>query len=95
MNKTVSARLRPALAFAPQPFEQMIRLIGEGAHVADAHIEEMPRIICGVRKTATDRFRRLDDNDVASVEKARARCTAARTPVAPPPTMAMRMVSAI
>jgi hypothetical protein len=41
----------------------MVRLIGEGAHVGNADIEQMTRIICDIGETAADRLHGLDDED--------------------------------
>jgi hypothetical protein len=68
-NKTKRRWTGDALhrSLALQPSEQMIGLIGEGAHVGDPHIEQMPRVIRDIGKATANLSRRLDHNNFGRV----------------------------
>ena len=54
-------------AFAPaQPLVQMVRLVGESAHVGDANVQQMARVVGRVGDAAAERsaFAGIDDDDL-------------------------------
>jgi len=55
---------RRALAASTQPTDEMLRIVREGAHVGDPHVEQMPRIGGRIGEPGTDRLRRIDHQDV-------------------------------
>jgi len=54
---------RARAAARAEPRDEVVRLAGECAHIGDAHIEEVPGIVGGVRQPAAKRLARLDHHD--------------------------------
>ena len=50
----------------------MIGLLRKCTHVCDAHIEQMPGVVCAVGEAATDFFRKLNHSDFGSTRRQRA-----------------------
>ena len=50
-----------------QPFVQMVRLVGEGAHISDANVQQMAGVVGRIGDAAAKRFAfaGIDDNDVS------------------------------
>ena len=53
----------PAPRTRPEPRVEMVRLVGESAHIGDAHVQQVPGIVGGVGEPAAERLARFDHHD--------------------------------